>query len=366
MVIKKNLKWFVVAPVTFVAVLAILAGTGYYIYQKQIAKPKPVPVAQQPETQMPKAQNLETAQKSEIDTTGWQTYRNEEYRFEFKYPQGWEIKGNEIHDLKSDAYVAIAKLENPENLSFADWWEKSTIIGGRPTLLHGSGDIEINGVKAKIMYMPENKSGWHIHIADSRNNIFSLFASGKPDQENIFDEVISTFKFIAKRDDGKCVAIAKDSGLAEESVGAGFDCTYDIGTGFEKWRFASPDKKNNIEIDVYDKSNQFVQKIIIEDEAAFLSGLNLSADINYDGYKDLRVINAQGANAISFDYWIFNPKTKKFEKDVILTNIPFAKFFSADKIITGSTYSNIYGDYETVYRFIDGEWELDYQHKVEN
>lgn len=57
-----------------------------------------------------------------------------------------------------------------------------------------------------------------------------------------------------------------------------------------------------------------MQKIIMEDNVAYDSGLNLAEDINFDGYKDLRIINAQGANIASFDYWIFNPQAKKFEK----------------------------------------------------
>jgi len=52
----------------------------------------------------------------------------------------------------------------------------------------------------------------------------------------------------------------------------------------------------------------------------------LANDINFDGYKDLRIINTQGANVISFDYWIFDSSAKKFEKDPVLVNIPFAQF----------------------------------------
>ena len=33
---------------------------------------------------------------AEIDTSGWKTYRNEEYGFEFKYPEDWTIINNDF------------------------------------------------------------------------------------------------------------------------------------------------------------------------------------------------------------------------------------------------------------------------------
>lgn len=38
---------------------------------------------------------LEELELEEIDTSNWKTYRNEEYGFEVKYPEGWEIVGDE-------------------------------------------------------------------------------------------------------------------------------------------------------------------------------------------------------------------------------------------------------------------------------
>ena len=167
----------ILAAVSFIAAIA-------YLYVTRTTVPKPVSF-------------LDNAVISEGGTpSGWQTYRNDEYGVEFEYPANWRIDGAEIHDPDSDAYIAISRLSNPSHLPLDDWWQANMIIGGRPTALYASDDININGVKAKILYQPEGTGGWHLHIADGRNNIISLYSSGSVADNEFFGHVLATFKFI--------------------------------------------------------------------------------------------------------------------------------------------------------------------------
>jgi len=49
-------------------------------------------------------ENISTSTDEEIDTFNWLTYRNEEYGFEVKYPEGWETYSYNLSDGKSIAF----------------------------------------------------------------------------------------------------------------------------------------------------------------------------------------------------------------------------------------------------------------------
>ena len=85
--------------------------------------------------------DVATSTSEAVDTSSWETYRNEEYGFEFKYPEGWVLEQNFSYSIsisKSGAsYGHIAATErNPDGLSINRWFEQEKL----PPLVQSSSD----------------------------------------------------------------------------------------------------------------------------------------------------------------------------------------------------------------------------------
>lgn len=77
---KKN-----IVALGIVLILAVVAAGGFFIWESN----QTVEVVEE-QTQGRNQQQGED-QQTEVDMRDWKTYRNEEYGFEVKYPEGWEI-----------------------------------------------------------------------------------------------------------------------------------------------------------------------------------------------------------------------------------------------------------------------------------
>ena len=82
------------------------------------------------------------------------------------------------------------------------------------------------------------------------------------------------------------------------------------------------------------------------------SNQGILIDINFDGFKDLRFKSGQGADVNqTYDFYIFNKKTKKFELNELVSNLTNPVAFSNSKIIYSYIRSGYPGTDGNVYEY---------------
>ncbi len=151
--------------------------------------------------------NVEVDDRYNIDTSGWKTYRNEEYGFEFKYPPGWVYR-----EIGDDAYA-----EHGFGLDFGPDWGKDPLLGevhgvitlsvieaekGKydATYTNGQGEkININGIDMLRFWNKGSGAQAEYDLYFEHNDLLFIFGEGffgKSGDKAKIEALHSTFKFL--------------------------------------------------------------------------------------------------------------------------------------------------------------------------
>ena len=156
---------------------------------------------------------VEPIDETKDEIADWQTYRNEEYGFEVKYPENWSvvIRGNyqvhflDIENLGFDTYsepgegnifITMDKLQDNQDLP-SQYYSKSTII------IDGNSAVRYEGIKGGHDQLNPSIIYTSIYLIKNDKKIkfnFSNRVSDKNDDKyiTIFNQILSSFKFIEK------------------------------------------------------------------------------------------------------------------------------------------------------------------------
>jgi eight-cysteine-cluster-containing protein len=208
---KTNIKYILI-----VVILAAITGGGILAYQYWWL-PKQ-------ETQPPEIKLLE---KVEDETADWKTYIDDSYKVLYKYPPDWEGKGKSVElgchpdvgpktlaktgfDICGESELGIEDdaRELVKNLTLV--FRKNIIIDNRPAIKQ-TVKFQDGTTRIQVLVQHKNVLGKKTTLHLVGLNEDNKYTSAE--FENIFDKMLSTFKFIEPTEefcgwstDGSCVS----------------------------------------------------------------------------------------------------------------------------------------------------------------
>ncbi|MEA1929354.1 MAG: hypothetical protein U9M92_00495 [Patescibacteria group bacterium] len=197
------------ALITTIVLVILVVAAGWWYWQSQDRLIEDLPPAsdnvETPEAPAPAPASDPLAGPAPSEVEGWQTYRNEEYGFEFKYPEEWQIEAGqaavgerlEFVDFAGGVAMSLSLLI-PETGHEA--WE---LTEERVVLIPG-GEYVIKYFDPQPYTVGDDFQSFILvnwNVGDWQNSGQLAIGSldvGDP-RIDLFNQILSTFRFIIAR-----------------------------------------------------------------------------------------------------------------------------------------------------------------------
>ncbi|MBI2063397.1 MAG: hypothetical protein HYT65_00175 [Candidatus Yanofskybacteria bacterium] len=213
----------------FVAVivgLLIIGGTAYgyatYLAKKNFNEVSRLAAEGKKQEDELKQRRIEDS----LATVGWQTYRNEKYGFEFRYPANLMLEETSQATFNSKVNLKV-ELHEP-NITNGFYIEMNLeAIGIENCDIPESQEKIINGTNM----VRENCGGIITYQFDKESNSFFAFLNSGLYDVQIFDRILSTFKFIEKNE--VCIQVITPARNPQTGEAKDFPTPCDVPDGWE-------------------------------------------------------------------------------------------------------------------------------------
>ena len=163
----------------------------------------------QPQVQIP------TSTVVGVDTTGWQTYTNSQYEFEFKYPYEIKVAKNSTYSRNSiDTYLVssingfrqiVFLYKKPTDQSLLDWY-RNNFPPSLTNIVSGPTEKKINSYEG-FEVVTETMADENKSVFISNGNLIVQFSYDSTDFPLDNQKLIDSFKFINGKPQGKsCIS----------------------------------------------------------------------------------------------------------------------------------------------------------------
>ena len=135
-----------------------------------------------------------------VDVSTWQTYRNDEFGFEVKYPNNYSIKTSGERREGGVIYVLSAVdiyRETEASLVTVNVTGPNFVLGTRDW-----EDFSLGGIEGSVAYnwedwkVREKVSSAEIIFTSKNNQSFFLTTRGDPFEDKTINQILSTFRFV--------------------------------------------------------------------------------------------------------------------------------------------------------------------------